>query len=100
MNLWKWLYNLSSRKIQDNHLKKTGSDIKCPNCNDWFSVSGINHEHTHISKPEWGYHLKCGKCNHDSYWNADIAPMLLHCDCDGKPYQCKSVNTNDMLEKK
>ena len=82
---WKWLYKLSKRKVKEAHLKTVGSDIKCPNCKQWFSVSGVEHKHSHMSEPEFGFHIKCGACGHESYWNAVAAPVLLRCDENGTP---------------
>lgn len=83
--MYKKLHQFSANKVKELHLKKYGADIKCPNCNQWFSISGIGNKHEHVSKPEFGYHVKCGACNHESYWNAVAAPVLLLCDEKGTP---------------
>ena len=85
IKLWKWLYTLSRKKVKQEHLNKYHCDIKCPNCNEWFSISGVNHKHEHISEPDFGFHVRCGQCGHDSYWNAVAAPVLLRCDERGMP---------------
>jgi len=82
---YKWLFKWSRRKVRSSYLSKYGADIKCPNCNKWFSVSGLDYKHVHLSEPEWGFHVKCGKCGGESYWNAVAAPVLLACDEKGSP---------------
>lgn len=83
IKLWSWLYKLSRREIEKSHLNRNYCDVKCPNCKEWFSISGVLHQHEHVSCPEFGYHLRCGQCNHESYWNAVSAPILLLCDSEG-----------------
>lgn len=85
MKFWIWLYKYSKKIVKEKSMNKYRSDIKCPNCKEWFSISGVEHEHKHISEPEFGFHVKCGKCGHESYWNAVAAPVLLRCDEKGTP---------------
>lgn len=81
---WQWALRLSKKKIMEQHLKEVGNDIKCPNCNEWFSVSGVDHKHTSHNE-EFGVSTECGKCNHWSYWNLDAAPVPLLCNSQGTP---------------
>lgn len=84
--LWVFLYKLSKRKLKDAHMKKFRSDIKCPQCKRWFSETSIFHKHEHVSEPTFGFHLKCGACEGESFWNAEIAPVLIRCNENGIPY--------------
>ena len=85
MEFWTWLFKLSRRKVREAHMKKHHNDIKCPNCNHWFSVSGVDANHAEIAKPKWGFSVMCGACKHVSHWNAVAAPVLLLCDESGTP---------------
>lgn len=85
IRLWKWLFELSRKKYKKAHLDKYHNDIKCPYCKEWFSISGIDHKHSTVSKPEWGFHVKCGKCEHESYWNAVAFPFLALANYRGDP---------------
>lgn len=85
MKFWKWLYRLSRRKIMECHLEKHHNDIKCPNCRQWFSISGVDDKHEHVAEPEWGFSVKCGGCGHISHWNAVAAPVLLLSNEAGTP---------------
>ena len=82
---WKWLYFLSEKKIKQLHLEKYHNDKKCPNCNVWFSISALRHNHTFIDNDSDIISTKCGQCNHTSHWNATIAPVLVLCDETGTP---------------
>lgn len=83
--LWRWLFKYSRKRIKRSHIEKHHNDIKCPNCKEWFSISGIEYKHSTISQPDFGFHVKCGKCEHESYWNAVAAPVMLLCDKNGSP---------------
>lgn len=80
-----WLVVKSRDVYRNNHLDKYGWDIKCPACNIWFSISGIENRHNTLSRPDFGYHLECGNCGSDSYWNCVHAPVMLLCDGKGVP---------------
>jgi hypothetical protein len=80
-----WLFKKSRRLVRDNQLERTRCDIKCPNCREWFSVSAVDYKHEHVSQPEWGFHVKCGQCSYESYWNSVAAPVLLRCNDKGSP---------------
>lgn len=82
IKLWKWLYKLSKRNVRNEHLDKYHVDIKCPNCKEWFSITGIDHEHKADLK-EFGSAYTCGKCEHLSYWNQEVFPFPALCDKDG-----------------
>ena len=66
------------------HLKVHKNDIKCTNCNEWYSISGINHKH-HIEDTEFGVKTSCGQCGNTSYWNLEIAPVAILCNDSGIP---------------
>lgn len=82
-DLWKWLFNFSRRKFKEEHLKVHKNDIKCPNCNEWYSISGIDHQHTYADAGDWGAATLCGKCGHLSYWNLVAFPFPVLCDENG-----------------
>jgi len=94
--LYTLLYRWSRQKVRTHSLKKHGCDIKCPNCNEWFSVSGIDWKHEHVSEPDWGFHVRCGKCGHESYWNAVAAPILMLCDESGNPYSQENLKHKEV----
>lgn len=71
------------KSIRNRHLNKGHVDIKCPNCNEWFSISGVEKNHIVVNMPEFGSHVKCGKCGEESFWNAVAAPIPLRCDSKG-----------------
>lgn len=82
MGIWSKLYLFSKKKVQENHLTKWGCDLKCPSCDEWFSVSAVEYKHTH--EAIWfGSICTCGQCKHKSYWNMMAAPVPLLCDENG-----------------
>lgn len=83
LKLWKWLYKLSERKIRDEHLSRYYNDIKCPNCKQWFSVSGKFYKHKQDIMADWGSSCECGNCGHISYWNQVALPFPALADEDG-----------------
>jgi len=84
--LYKWAY----KKYRDTHLSMFYNDIKCPGCNEWMCISGINHKHSSIEpQPEWGSHIHCGQCGTDTYWNLCIAPFAVRCNSKGIPFPDK-----------
>ncbi len=84
--LLKKIYFWVRKAIRNNHLKTRFNDIKCNNCGEWFSISGVrfNHEYKNC---DWGYQVKCGQCKHVGYWNCEIAPFPVRCDEKGRPTQ-------------
>jgi hypothetical protein len=87
IRIYKRLLKFCRNKVREQHLQKYNNDVKCPNCNDWFSLSSLNYKHEHVTNPSWGFHLKCGQCKHESYWNAEIAPVLILCNANGIPLE-------------
>ena len=81
----KWLTEKSDHHRRKEHLKKYGCDIKCPHCDQWFSLSGRNHKHEIVDRPDWGIIVECGECSWTSYWNLTAAPVPLRCDVSGNP---------------
>ena len=78
---WKWLYLLSEKKIKQLHLEKFHNDMICPNCNVWFSISSLRYKHECVDgEKDFVIGTICGQCQHTSYWNMDIAPVLVLCD--------------------
>jgi hypothetical protein len=63
-------------------------DIKCSNCNEWFSVTNIRYHHSISESDDNGvFQCECGQCNAVSYWkyfgnSKDDQPVLV--DPDGK----------------
>lgn len=82
---WEYLFKLSKRKVRDAHLDKFKNDARCQVCQEWYSITGLEAKHEHVSEPEWGYKIKCGKCEGITFWNAVAAPVLLRCDSKGNP---------------
>lgn len=78
------IYKWSKHKIRE----LSGPDIKCPNCNEWFAVTAVDHTHRFDTLLD-GEVLKatCGQCKHDSFWNLDIAPVAIRCNEKGIPVQ-------------
>ena len=89
MKLINKIYLWSQGKVKENHLKKTGNDIKCPNCNEWFSVSGVKYKHKYENKNTLGYRT-CGQCKHVSIWSYNLAPVAILVDENEVPI--KEVN--------
>ena len=88
--LYKKLFLWSRKKFREIHMELYKNDIKCPFCNEWFSISGIEHKHEYADpQPEFGVHVRCGQCKRNSYWNLVIAPVALRCEPDGTPIQDK-----------
>ena len=84
--IWYWLYKICLQEIKKCHMKIWNTDIKCPNCNEWFSVSGVMHKHEHVRKPNSDLsEVVCGQCGHHSFWSAHLAPCLVLVDENGKP---------------
>ena len=84
--IFKWLFIYSKNKIKESHLSLYHNDIKCDFCNEWFSISGVEYQHTYFDA-NYGdievYGTECGKCHNTSYWRYDIAPVAIRCDNHG-----------------
>lgn len=81
-----WMYRKSKSAIKDIHLSIHHNDIKCPNCKEWFSISGLDHKHKDDYDKEKGIYIcECGKCGNVSFWNPNIFPFLCLCDDKGIP---------------
>ena len=86
MKIYAWLFKKSKSMYKEEHLKHHHSDIKCPQCNEWFSISGIEHKHNNSYIEDIDiYSCYCGKCGHTSYWNPNISMFLVLCDEKGHP---------------
>lgn len=75
------------KKYKAKHMEIYKNDLKCPNCQEWMSISGLkgNHlslDHVTVDGVEG---IKCGQCGHNSYWNYSIAPVAIRCDFNGTP---------------
>ena len=81
---WKYMYKRSRRSYQDAYEDRWGNDIKCVNCNEWYSLSGALYKHK-MENMQFGFKTTCGQCGHVSYWNGEIAPVLVVCDDKGLP---------------
>jgi len=78
------IYKWAKSKVKYYHSRVYRNDIKCSNCNEWFSVSGVEYKHK-LDYREELFVTTCGKCEHVSYWNTTIAPELIACDENGTP---------------
>ena len=78
--MYLWIYN----KVRKAHLAKYKNDIKCTNCNEWYSISGLKYKHEYKSL-DFGYSATCGQCGKTTYWNTQIAPVPFLCDENGIP---------------
>jgi C4-type Zn-finger protein len=85
IKFWKWLYFLAKKKIKEAHLVKHHNDMKCPNCNEWHSISGLKYNHDFLERVDGIISTRCGQCQKVSYWNQEIAPVLVLCNRDGIP---------------
>ncbi len=84
--LYAKLYLWAKQKYRDVHLDTYYNDIKCPNCNEWFSITGIQHKHQYVKPEPWfGYAVECGNCKHLSYWNCVAFPFPARCKDNGDP---------------
>lgn len=87
----KWIFK-KSREAYKNTCKL---DMRCPNCREWFSITGMDHApEYHCPEPEFGSMVTCGKCTHTSYWNLAAAPVPLLCDENGTPLQDNNDGEN------
>ena len=84
--VFKIIYLWVRKAIKNRHLAARHNDIKCANCKEWFSISGIRFNHEY-ERHDWGYQVKCGQCGHVSYWNCECAPFPVQCDENGEPTQ-------------
>ena len=85
-----WIYHKSQEMIKDIHITKHYNDIKCPNCKEWFSISGVDYDHKNdYDKEKEIYICECGKCGNVSFWNPNIFPFLCLCDSEGIPLSSK-----------
>lgn len=78
------------RALEDHfktvHLNRVHTDMKCPNCNEWFSVSGIKYKHSLEKEPKHDFSICiCGQCGFKSNWSPHIAPCLIRVDDNGIP---------------
>ena len=82
----RWLYKIIHKKLHQQHLEVYKSDIKCPRCNEWFSITGVFHKHAYTeTQPDWGASVICGQCKEHSHWNLEIAPVAIRCNEKGNP---------------
>lgn len=88
--MWKWLYNLSRDKLKELHIQKHKVDIKCSNCQEWYSISGVRYKHPPILDADWGYTTRCGQCKGYTHWNTEIAPFPVRCDKNGNPFETRA----------
>lgn len=58
---------------------KHSCDIKCPQCNVWYSESSLT-DMNNIEYAEYGYTFECGQCGHISNWNVMAFPFPALCD--------------------
>lgn len=84
--LWKWLFIKARSNFRSAHLNVYHNDIKCENCKNWFSISGIDHNHSYDNK-DFGYSVTCGQCGHMSHWNCVAFPFPARCNESGEPIQ-------------
>jgi len=85
-NLLKKIIHNFENHFRKVHLKRLGTDIKCPNCNEWFSVSGIKYKHHNAKSPDHDYWIcTCGQCGFKSNWSGNIIPGLIRVDDNGNP---------------
>lgn len=91
---WNYLRQKSISKIKDIHSKKY-ADIKCPNCEEWFSISGIDYKHI-STKIKYNNNIilqcKCGKCQTTNYWNLSLCPAPIISNKFGTPIQIEKNN--------
>lgn len=80
--IWIWLHKLSKKRIKANW---NGTDIRCPNCGEWYSYSVAIGKDVKILDTVYGFNLECGNCKKLSNWNCIIAPVALPCDTNGEP---------------
>ena len=83
----KWLtklYKWTRGELKQAHLHVHYNDMMCPNCKEWFSLSGALHNHERI-----GVDLEllndcekitCGQCGNESYWVWGIIPAYMRVD--------------------
>ena len=83
--LWKWLFLRSKKELKDISLNKYHNDIKCPYCNEWFSISGVEYKHKILAENELFIPIICGQCKNQSNWSPHIAPFLVLVDDTGSP---------------
>lgn len=84
IRILKKIIKFSIKKHQKLHLLKHKNDIRCTNCSEWYSTSGIFYKH-HIEDTDFGVKTKCGQCSYISYWNLEIAPAAIKCNSEGIP---------------
>lgn len=84
INFWKWLYQKSENHIRKHYMKHHGSDLKCPNCNTWQSISSLICEIDPLSVDDNVWAVKCAQCNEITYWTS-IGPIFVVSDVNGVP---------------
>lgn len=67
LKIYKYFYLLFEKLYKKEHLKINHSDIKCHNCKEWFSISGIKYNHVYKDNSETDL-CTCGQCEHTSEW--------------------------------
>ena len=82
---WESVFKFSRKKYREEHMNKYHIDIKCPNCNEWFSITTIDYEYERVAEYEWGDSCKCGKCGYISHWNLCAFPFPALSDENGNP---------------
>jgi len=77
IRLWKWLYSIAKKKVDNYNHSKRGCSVKCPWCNTWsWEVGGVK---------RWEYNdtgdlviMTCKYCGRDSKWdNASALPCCI-----------------------
>lgn len=64
------------------YLEISRCDIKCPECNIWYSESLITGKNE-LNDTDVGYSFKCGQCKKTSYWNTVAFPFPARCKENG-----------------
>ena len=80
LRFWKWIRAKSEEKIRHHFLNERACDIKCVNCDTWYSLMWNEPEIVHT---DYGYTMECDCCSHVSHWNAVAFPFPVVCDDRG-----------------
>ena len=90
LKFWGAVLEYATKHFKEAHLDEHHNDIKCPQCNEWFSVSGLKYKHEHREDLEFNrdlYVAECGQCGYISLWNMSIAPFPVLVDSNGNFYK-------------
>jgi hypothetical protein len=62
---WRWLYAYCAERIRAAYMQRVGWDLKCPHCQSWSSLVGIEMKSWNAEQSRY----LCLQCDTKSAWH-------------------------------